>query len=194
MVRSGMTIHTDSKLNRTILEQVVATLRQPLRILHVDDTEAVLKLQQLYLRRHQKIGFEYIGVLDSVSALRTISAWRPDLILSDISRPCMDGYTFAAALKSRPDTSLIPVAFLTAKSGQHERDRAVAVGAAAFFTKPGFLHLTKIHQLAAQRRIETLLEPLPVYQQLALSRALFVLPALDNVLRIELKRRLSAWV
>jgi CheY-like chemotaxis protein len=194
MVRAPVTTTTTSHLDSSLIEHVKTALNQPLRILHVDDTEGVLKLQQLYLQRHTEMVFDYIGVMDSATALRTIVSWRPDLILSDIARPCMDGYTFTELLKSRPDTSAIPVAILTAKANPSDKQRALAAGASVFITKPGFQHLGKIHQLAAHHRVEKVLEPIAIHQQLAISRTIFALPDLDTVIRAELKRRLMARV
>lgn len=194
MVRVPVTTTATSQLDPSLVEVIATALNQPLRILHVDDTEGVLKLQQLYLQRHTAMVFDYIGVMDSAAALRTIASWRPDLILSDIARPCMDGYSFTELLKSRPITSSIPIAILTARAGLGDKERAYAAGASAFFTKPGFQHLGKIHQLAAHHRVGQVLEPVAIQQQLAMSRAMLALPDLDTVIRLELKKRLTARV
>lgn len=194
MVRAPVMTTATSGTSQTLVERVAVALNHPLRILHVDDTEGILKLQQLYLQRRSTMVFDYIGVMDSATALRTIVSWRPDLILSDISRPCMDGYTFTELLKSRPDTAGIPVAILTATTSPQDKARAYAAGASAFITKPGFQHLAKIHQLAAHHRVERVLEHISPHQQLAISRAIIALPDLDVVIRMELKRLLLARV
>jgi CheY-like chemotaxis protein len=175
------------------VQRVAKALIQPLRLLHVDDTEGVLVLQRLHLQRRSETVVEYVGVLDSPTAFQTIATWRPDLIISDITRPCMDGFTFTQILKSRPETQHIPVAFLTANGGQQDRDRAYAAGAAAYFVKP-FSHLAQIRQLATAYRVEDTLLTVPPYQQDTVCRRLLSIEDFDAVMRAEIERRLSAGV
>jgi CheY-like chemotaxis protein len=174
------------------LQQVLKILSPPLRILHVDDSEGVLILQRLYLQRRSETGFDYVGVIDTASAMRTITTWKPDFILSDISRPCMDGFTFTAILKSRPDTQHIPIALLTAQGSQHNADRAFAAGASAFFTKPGFPYLDKIYRLAAQHRVDQVLRLVSPTYQVRVIKTLLAIGSIKPVIAFELKRRLAA--
>ena len=176
------------------VQRVAKALIQPLRLLHVDDTEGVLVLQRLHLQRRSETVVEYVGVLDSPTAFQTIATWRPDIILSDITRPCMDGFTFTRVLKSYPETRPIPVAFLTASAGQQERDHAYAAGAAAYFVKPGFSHLHQIRQLATAYRVEDTLLTVPPNQQETVCHRLLSVEDFDAVMRAEIERRLSAGV
>lgn len=194
MARAPMTNSPNRNPEEAIIHRVATRLKQPLRILHVDDTEGILFLQRLHLQRQSNIIADYVGVMDTETALQTIASWRPDLILSDIARPCMDGFTFTELLKARPDTQHIPVAFLTANGGQKDKDRAYAAGVSAFFVKPGFPHLPKIHQLAAQHRVDKVMETIPLHQQLIVGRGVLSSVELDSVMRSELQRRLSASV
>jgi PAS domain S-box-containing protein len=61
---------------------------------------------------------------------------RPDLILLDVKMPGMDGYAVLAALKRDPATADIPVIFVTALSDAADEARGLALGVAAYLTKP----------------------------------------------------------
>jgi two-component system, OmpR family, alkaline phosphatase synthesis response regulator PhoP len=60
----------------------------------------------------------------------------PDLIISDISMPKVDGYQVLATLRKHPETAIIPFIFLTAKSIQKDRRQGMELGANDYLTKP----------------------------------------------------------
>lgn len=69
-------------------------------------------------------------------ALKTVNVNKPDLILLDISMPDMDGFEVCQELKSSPETSDIPIIFLTALSETEDIMRGFALGAVDYITKP----------------------------------------------------------
>lgn len=73
---------------------------------------------------------------DGKTALDIARAELPDLILSDLMMPVMDGAALTRLLKSDEHTSHIPVILLTAKAGQPERLKGLETGAEAYLTKP----------------------------------------------------------
>ncbi len=77
----------------------------------------------------------------------------PDIIISDIMMPEMDGYEFCKAIKSDQRTSQIPVILLTAKSTQEDRVEGIKEGADAYLTKPFDQRelMARISQLLASR-------------------------------------------
>jgi CheY-like chemotaxis protein len=101
------------------------------RILVVDDDPDLLGLLRLHL---STAGYEVRAAEDAIQAGYMVLAEPPDLIITDVSMPHMDGFEFVAALKA--DTSLpdIPVIFLTSDDDDH--DRAKALGAVGYVTKP----------------------------------------------------------
>ena len=60
----------------------------------------------------------------------------PDLILLDVMMPGMDGYEVCRQLKAEPATCDIPVVFVTGHSSELEREQGLAMGAAAYLSKP----------------------------------------------------------
>lgn len=60
----------------------------------------------------------------------------PDLILTDILMPEMDGYEVAARIKALPNFHDIPIIFLTGKAASEDGGRSFAVGGAAYLPKP----------------------------------------------------------
>lgn len=61
---------------------------------------------------------------------------RPDLILLDVMMPEMDGYAVIKALRENPETSSIPVIFVTAMDGDQDEERGLSLGAVDYITKP----------------------------------------------------------
>ncbi|AFY92156.1 response regulator transcription factor [Chamaesiphon minutus] len=60
----------------------------------------------------------------------------PDLIISDILMPVMDGYQVLAALRNHPETAITPFIFLTAQSVHQDRRQGMELGANDYLTKP----------------------------------------------------------
>jgi len=67
-------------------------------------------------------------------ALAVLEHWHPDLIVTDLSMPVMDGWAFREEIRRRPQVADIPVVVLSA--GRWERVRIDGLDAAAFLAKP----------------------------------------------------------
>ncbi len=72
---------------------------------------------------------------------------RPDLIICDVLMPDLNGYSALQALRKDPDTSVIPVIFLTAAASRAEMRKGMELGADDYITKP----YTVVELLAAVR-------------------------------------------
>ena len=103
------------------------------RLLVVDDEAILLKAVAATLRAE---GYEVISERSATDALVSISRSTPDLIVSDIRMPGMDGYEFARVLRTNPRTALIPIIFLTAKGEREDRIEGFRSGVDAYLTKP----------------------------------------------------------
>jgi DNA-binding NarL/FixJ family response regulator len=103
------------------------------RLLVVDDEAKLLRAVAVTLREE---GYEVTTARSGAEALVAVNASVPDLIISDIRMPGMDGYQLARALRANPRTELIPVIFLTAKGERKDRLAGIRAGVDAYLTKP----------------------------------------------------------
>src|SRR4051812_3141882 len=100
-------------------------------ILIVDDDESIRELLRLHL---SSAGYSVNVAEDAIAAGYMVLRDPPDLIISDVNMPHMDGFQFIAALKSDKSIPNIPVIFLTSMDeGDH---RGKEVGAVGYLTKP----------------------------------------------------------
>jgi len=81
--------------------------------------------------------YTVVAALNGEKALQLVRGeHRPDIILLDIMMPGMDGYEVCRQLKSDPDTSQIPVIFVTAKTEVEDEKLGFELGAVDYITKP----------------------------------------------------------
>jgi PAS domain S-box-containing protein len=103
-------------------------------ILIVDDLATNRTFLVTVLRHH---GHRLIEAADGREGLAAVRADRPDLIITDVLMPVMDGYELVKQLRLDPATSGIPVVFYTAHYGEREaRALARSSGVAYVLTKP----------------------------------------------------------
>lgn len=84
----------------------------------------------------EKKGYEVKAVRNGTDALAVLSHFKPDLILSDVRMPDMNGFDFLDKLKQNPLVSSTPVVFLSAIDDFHAKKVAREMGAADYITKP----------------------------------------------------------
>jgi CheY-like chemotaxis protein len=104
-----------------------------MKVLIVDDTNTLRSLVQIYLLAQ---GWEFMEAKDGAEALEKVRAHRPDVVISDVRMPVMDGFELCAAIRSDPALRDIPVLLLTMFGDDASRQRGQLVGASAFLTKP----------------------------------------------------------
>ena len=102
-------------------------------ILIVDDVLTSLAVMSDIVK---SAGFIARPVQNVKQAMEAIEAMPPDLILSDISMPDIDGYEFCEMLKANPKTADIPVIFISAMDDANSRKKGYNVGAVDFIIKP----------------------------------------------------------
>ena len=84
-------------------------------------------------------GFEATAVGDAMQAYTRARQTHPDIVMTDLSLPRIDGWKLLQHLKGDPKTRDIPVVFLTGHAQPSVRDRAKREGCAALFVKPCLL-------------------------------------------------------
>lgn len=105
----------------------------PKRLLVVDDEPNLLRAVAVCLRGE---GYEVATARSGAEALRRLAEAVPDLIVSDIRMPGMDGYQMARQIRASSRTALVPIVFLTAKDETADRIEGFRSGVDAYLTKP----------------------------------------------------------
>lgn len=118
------------------------------RILVVDDTADLLKsiVQVLAME-----GYETMAAVNGQDAVDKVREAVPDLVITDLLMPVMDGYTLIETLKANTLWRNIPVIVFSAKPEQESKDKVLAMGAVRFIRKPGTIEtiLDTIHEVLA---------------------------------------------
>jgi adenylate cyclase len=99
----------------------------------VDDQRTNAEMVSGLLRN---LGYEVDVALDGEAALDVVRSKCPDLVVSDILMPRMDGYELCRRLRANPETALLPVILVTSAEPQTERVKGVEAGADDFLAKP----------------------------------------------------------
>jgi len=81
-------------------------------------------------------GYDTVLVANGVDAIEAVAQEKPDLILLDVRMPRLTGYEVCEKLKKDPETSNIPVVFLSAKGQDSEIERGIESGAVEYILKP----------------------------------------------------------
>ena len=103
------------------------------RVLVVDDEVNIVRLIQINLQRH---GYEVETANNGAEALAKIRDSRPDLLVSDVMMPEMDGFELLANVRRDPALSDLPVIMLTAKAQDADVMSGYKHGADMYLTKP----------------------------------------------------------
>lgn len=130
-------------------------------ILLVDDDVNFVTLMRGYLS-HQ--GYEVTTAETGSQAIELLDDMKPDLIISDIVMPEMNGYKFAEAVRKSPEINWIPIIFLSARDQSQDRVRGLSSGATVYMIKP-----FELAELSAQ--IESALRSSHLMQQNRAKRA-----------------------
>jgi diguanylate cyclase (GGDEF)-like protein len=102
-------------------------------ILVVEDDQAIAQMIKLILGKH---GHDLRHVLNGDDALSALSNWTPDLIISDVMMPGLDGFGLIKQLKTQPLTADIPIIFVTALSQVEQISQGLNLGAVDYLPKP----------------------------------------------------------
>ena len=103
------------------------------RVLLVEDDPALAEVMKWILARD---GLEVLHAADGMAALDLARREHPNLILSDVMLPKMDGFKLCRLLKFDADLKGTPFVFLTARTQDKDRETAKQAGADEFVTKP----------------------------------------------------------
>lgn len=121
----------EAKARPTLALAEMAT--RPAHVLVVDDEEPMRQLIEHYLRQAY---FEVTAVSNGEEALKAVAHQAPDLIISDVIMPVMDGIQLRQALLKQEEFNTIPFLFLTAKGQPEEMANGLSLGVDDYLTKP----------------------------------------------------------
>ncbi|MBW4442624.1 MAG: response regulator [Plectolyngbya sp. WJT66-NPBG17] len=102
------------------------------RILVVDDNADLRD----YLKRLLVQSYSVETAIDGIDALNVVRRSPPDLILSDVMMPNLDGFGLLQKLRSQPETQEIPIILLSARAGEEARVEGLGAGADDYLVKP----------------------------------------------------------
>lgn len=103
------------------------------KILVVDDEKHMQELLKYHLLKN---GYEVRVAGNGLEALAEVKQSKPDLIISDVMMPKMDGYEFCKKLREEDETKTIPFIFLTAKGQLPDKIQGLKIGADDYIVKP----------------------------------------------------------
>ncbi|HMB92904.1 MAG TPA: ATP-binding protein, partial [Rhodothermales bacterium] len=127
-----------SMLEQAVLEPSETPPPQPFeifgspKILIVEDNAEV----RGFLRKHLEATYHILEAADGAAGLAAAREAQPDLVISDVMMPEMDGYALCRALKADERLRTIPVVLLTAKAGEAETVQGLESGADDYIVKP----------------------------------------------------------
>ncbi|MEZ0357393.1 SpoIIE family protein phosphatase [Mycobacterium sp. SA01] len=110
-----------------------SAVESPSRVLVADDNA---DMREYLVRLLRGAGYQVEEVSDGQQALNRIRADRPDLVVSDVMMPRLDGLALVAALRNDPHTVAVPVLLLSARAGQEASIEGLQAGADDYLVKP----------------------------------------------------------
>lgn len=102
-------------------------------VLTVDDSRTMRDMLMLALK---DAGYRVVQAEDGVHGLEVLQAESPDIVITDINMPRMDGFGFIEGVRADPAFSAVPVLVLTTESDAAKKQRAREAGATGWIVKP----------------------------------------------------------
>ncbi|CAO5676504.1 MAG: Chemotaxis protein CheY [Holosporales bacterium] len=102
-------------------------------VLTVDDSRTIREMVSFTLK---SIGFDVIEAEDGTVALGLLNTHKPDLIISDVNMPNMDGFTLVKHVRELPQFKTVPILMLTTEFTDDKKNTGRAAGATGWIVKP----------------------------------------------------------
>jgi CheY-like chemotaxis protein len=110
-----------------------AQARRRSRVLIVDDSMSVRRAIASLLEDQ---GYDTVLARDGLEAVKAMDVQRPDLLLTDLEMPNMNGLELTAHVRSRPELAALAVIMITSRSMDKHRRQALSAGVNVYLTKP----------------------------------------------------------
>ncbi|QFS49342.1 response regulator [Nostoc sphaeroides] len=153
-------------------------------VLIVDDEPFIRLILRQFLDRE---GYQIAEAKNGIEAIKVFKELHPDIVLLDALMPEMDGFECCTQLRSLDSSKYTPVLMVTGLEDQKSVDRAFAVGAIDYVTKP-------IHWAVLRQRVKRLIEQSQLQQELeAVNMELQRLATIDGLTQIANRRRFEEY-
>jgi two-component system chemotaxis response regulator CheY len=104
-----------------------------IKVLAIDDSRTIRSLVQKVM---EDAGFICVCAEDGVHGVARFAEENPDVVITDINMPNMDGYGVIASIRNGKTNPNVPILVLTTESADHMKDRARKAGATGWIVKP----------------------------------------------------------
>jgi two-component system chemotaxis response regulator CheY len=102
-------------------------------ILSVDDSASIRQMVAFTL---ENVGYKVATAVDGRDALTRLKGQQPDLIITDLNMPNLDGLGLIREVRAMPQFKFVPIVFLTTESEETKKREAKAAGATGWIVKP----------------------------------------------------------
>lgn len=103
------------------------------KILAVDDSATMRQMLEVCLSSE---GFDVVTAEDGLDGIDKLKASNPDVVITDINMPRMDGFEFIEAVRGGGASSRLPILVITTESAPEKKQRARDAGATGWIVKP----------------------------------------------------------
>jgi len=135
----------------TLAGEGIMKKTKPRTILLVDDEPMWLDAMRMVLKDE---GYKTITVTSGEEALLKLQTRKPDLIMTDVRMPVMNGFDLFQKIREIPKLARVPIVFMSSIDDYYARRTAKELGAQGYITKPSFSEDLK-------RSVESLFKELP---------------------------------
>ncbi len=132
MIRTALGIHSGVKV-RSFTHQI--GVRDKKTVLVAEDSITSRMLLKNVL---EAAGYNVVTAVDGRDALGRIKSELPDILVSDVEMPHMDGFTLTASVRKLPQGAHLPIVLVTSLGSPEDRERGVEAGADAYIIKSSF--------------------------------------------------------
>ena len=103
------------------------------KLLASEDSRTIRNLLRMSL---ENAGFEFHTAVDGVDGVARFAEVQPDVVITDINMPNMDGYGVIETLRSGPRKTSVPILVLTTEASDDMKNQGKAAGATGWMVKP----------------------------------------------------------
>ncbi|WP_320009052.1 response regulator [Maridesulfovibrio sp.] len=132
MVRSALTIHASGRVRSAVHRQ------ERKRVKTVLVAEDSITSRMLLKNVLEAAGYHVITAIDGLDALQKIEDSIPDVLVSDVEMPHMDGFTLTSKVRKMDSCSSLPIILVTSLGSPKDREHGVEAGADAYIIKSDF--------------------------------------------------------